>query len=94
MGLNIMGLNTPLVDCRSVATRRNGTGWLVECPVCGQWAQRLITLRGPRLICGRCWRQLVKVEHNGAEVERKWTVLSREEYSFGTIHKQTEVTRG
>ena len=39
--------DTPLVDLRNLASKRNGTGgWLVECPRCHDWGPRLLATDG------------------------------------------------
>ena len=53
-------LDTPLVDLAHLATRKNGRGYDLQCPECGQWVRRLVTVRGPRVMCERCWRRLQK----------------------------------
>ena len=56
-----------LADLADLATRKNGTGYDLQCPECGQWRRRLLTTSGG-LMCERCWRR-VKVERRGVTVE-------------------------
>jgi len=51
--------DTPLVDLRALASRKNGRGYDLQCPECGQWVRRLLATGGG-LMCRQCWRRLQK----------------------------------
>jgi len=63
-----------MVDLAHLATKPNGTGWLVRCERCESWCARLLATDGG-LICRACWREMVRVEvaveRRGVKVEAK-----------------------
>ena len=60
-----------MIDLSSIDTQRNGRGYDLRCPHCGDWSRGLLVLASGELICKSCWRLIEhhRVEHHESKQE-------------------------
>ena len=53
-----------MIDLRPIETQRNGQGYVLRCPKCGDWSRVLLIRDTGELVCRSCW-QLLGAEEVG-----------------------------
>jgi len=58
-----------MIDLRPLESQRNGRGYVLRCPRCGDWSRGLLIRDTGELLCRSCWRVLGSetIERYGVE---------------------------